>query len=61
MGPLEFVMKSALDASPHHPGFQTRLLYIVLNLAIPILLGIVLAWITRLVEKGLNLLLGVKR
>jgi hypothetical protein len=61
MGTLEFVIKSALDAAPHHPGFQTRLLYIVLNLTIPLLLGIVLAWITRFIEKGLNLLLGVKR
>jgi hypothetical protein len=61
MGALEYVIKIAVDAAPQHPGFQTQPLYILLNLAIPIMLGIGLAWITRLIEKGLNRLLGEKR
>ena len=61
MGALEYLIKSAVDAAPHHPGFQTHPLYIVLNLTLPVLLGMVLAWITRYIEKGLNRLLGEKR
>lgn len=61
MGALEYVIKMAVDAAPQHPGFQTQPLYILLNLAIPIMLGIVLAWITRFIEKGLTRLLGEKR
>jgi hypothetical protein len=61
MGVLEYLIKMALDAAPQHPGFQTQILYILLNLALPIMLGIVLAWITRFMEKGLLRLLGEKR
>ncbi len=43
------------------PDFKPRPLYILLNLALPIMLGIVLAWITRFMEKGLHRLLGEKR
>ena len=60
MGVLEYLIKTALDAAPQHPGFQAHPLYILLNLAIPIILGIVLAWITRFIEKGVNRLLGEK-
>jgi hypothetical protein len=61
MGVLEYVIKLAVDAAPDHPGFQTHPLYIILNLTIPIMLGIILAWITRFIEKGLAQLLGEKR
>ncbi len=61
MGVLEYLIKMAVDAAPQRPGFQTRTLYILINLALPILLGIVLAWITRVMEKGLLRLLGEKR
>jgi hypothetical protein len=61
MGVLEYLTKLAVDAAPHHPGFQTHPLYVVLNLTLPVLLGIVLAWITRFMEKGLARLLGEKR
>ena len=61
MGALEYVIKLAVDAAPHHPGFQTQPLYMVLNLTLPILLGMGLAWITRFMEKGLTRLLGEKR
>ncbi len=60
MGVLEYVINLAVDAAPHHPGFQTQPLYIVLNLILPILLGIILAWITRFIGKGLTRLLGGK-
>jgi hypothetical protein len=61
MGALENIIKIAVDAAPQHPGFQTQPLYIVLNLTIPIIIGIGLAWITRFIEKGLTRLLGEKR
>ena len=61
MGILEYVLKTATDAAPQHPGFQTQPMYILLNLAIPILLGILLASVTKLLEKGLTRLLGEKR
>ena len=61
MGVLEYLIKMAVDAAPRHPGFQTQIPYILLNLALPIMLGIVLAWITRFMEKGLLRLLGEKR
>jgi hypothetical protein len=60
MGALEFVIRLAVDAAPHQPGLQTQPLYWVLNLALPIFLGIILAWITRFMEKGLTHLLGEK-
>ena len=58
MGVLEYVLKTATDAAPEHPGFQTQPLYILLNLAIPIILGLLLASITKLIEKGLTRFLG---
>jgi hypothetical protein len=61
MALLEYILRTATDAAPHHPGFQTQPLYVVLNLATPLILGIVLAWVTKLIEKGLNCLLRDKR
>jgi hypothetical protein len=61
MGVLETILKAATDAAPHHPGFQTQPLYILLNLVSPLVVGILLAWVTKLIEKGLNHLLGDKR
>jgi hypothetical protein len=61
MGVMEYVIKTAVDAAPQHPGFQAQPLYILLNLVLPIILGIALAWITKLIEKALNRLLGEKR
>jgi hypothetical protein len=60
MGVMEYLIKTAVDAAPQHPGFQAQPLYILLNLTIPLILGIGLAWITRFLEKGLNRLLGEK-
>jgi hypothetical protein len=61
MGIIEYVLKTAADAAPEHPGFQTQPMYIILNLAIPIILGILLASVTKLIEKGLTRLLGDRR
>jgi len=58
MGVLEYVLKTATDAAPENPGFQTQPMYILLNLAIPIILGILLASINKLIEKGLTRFLG---
>ena len=60
MGVLEYLISTAVDAAPQHPGFQAHPLYIILNLSIPIILGVGLAWLTRIMEKGLNRLLGEK-
>jgi hypothetical protein len=61
MGPLRDALKMVIDAAPQQPGHQTSLLYILFNLIIPITLGILLTWVTKLLEKGLTLLLGEKR
>ncbi len=61
MEALETLIKLAIDAAPQNPGLQIQPLYVVLNLALPILLGIILAWLTKLVEKGLTRLLGERR
>ena len=61
MDVLEYILKTATDAAPHQPGFQTQSLYIILNLVSPLILGTLLAWVTKLMEKGLNHLLGNKR
>jgi hypothetical protein len=61
MGVLDYILKTATDAAPHHPGFQTQPLYIVLNLVSPLIIGIFLAWVTKGIEKGLNFLLGDRR
>lgn len=61
MGPLGDTIKMVVDTAPQQPGIQTNILYILFNLAIPITLGILLTWITKLIEKGLTLLLGERR
>jgi hypothetical protein len=61
MDVLDFILKAAIDAAPQQPGFQAQSLYIIFNLISPLVLGILLAWVTRLIEKGMNHLLGNKR
>jgi hypothetical protein len=61
MGVLDYILKTAIDAAPQHPGFQAQSLYIIFNLVSPLILGILLARVTKLIEKGLNQLLGNKR
>jgi hypothetical protein len=61
MGVLDYILKTAIDAAPQHPGFQAQSLYFVFNLVSPLIIGILLAWVTKLVEKGLNQLLRDKR
>jgi hypothetical protein len=61
MGVLEYVIKTAINAAPQHPGFEDPALYLILNLTVPIGIGIGMTWITRLLEKGLIRLLGEKR
>jgi hypothetical protein len=61
MDVLDFILKAAIDADPQHPGFQAQSRYIIFNLFCPLILGILLAWVTKLIEKGMNHLLGNKR
>ena len=61
MGAIETLIKMITDAAPQKPGLQIPPLYILFNLALPVLIGIPLAWITKLIEKGLTRLLGDKR
>jgi hypothetical protein len=51
---LEILLKKAVEAAPQPPGFQTHPIYIVLNLSIPVVLGIFLVWVTKGIEKGLT-------
>ena len=61
MKALETLIRMVTDAAPQTPGLQMDPRYILLNLALPILLGFPLAWTTKLLEKALNRLLGEKR
>lgn len=61
MGALDFVLKIVTDAAPEQPGFQASPTYILLNLAVPLILGILLTWITQLIEKGLVHFFGERR
>ncbi|MBA4392960.1 MAG: hypothetical protein C0407_05355 [Desulfobacca sp.] len=61
MGVLEFLLKIVTDAAPQRPGFQTSPWYILLNLAVPLILGILLSWITQFIEKGLVHFFGERR
>jgi hypothetical protein len=61
MGVLETLIKTIIEAAPRYPGFQPPFLYLLMNLVLPVLLGMVLAWVTKLMEKGLIRLLGEKR
>ena len=61
MDVLGVVLKLAMDAAPKHPGFQIFPMYVFLNLACPVLLGIILSWITKPIEKGLSRLMGERR
>lgn len=61
MGVLESLLKIVTDAAPERPGFQASPLYILLNLVVPLILGILLTWITQLIEKGLVHFFGERR
>ena len=50
-----------LHAAPSAPGRETPLPYLLLNLFLPLLLGTILAWLTRWLEKGLLRLMREKR
>jgi hypothetical protein len=61
MGLLEEAIKAVISAAPQRPGNQISTLYLLLNVVLPIILGVLLTWVTKLIEKGLTLLLGGKR
>jgi hypothetical protein len=61
MGALEYLSNIAVDTARQEPGFQAHPLYVFLNLLIPVLIGLLLSWIVKFVEKGMNLLLGERR
>ena len=58
---INTLLKLILDAAPLHPGWRPPFSCLLMNLFLPVLLGLILAWVTRLVEKGLISLLGGKR
>lgn len=50
---IEYLIGIASDGLPTQKGFQSRPLYIFLNIAIPVLIGLLMGWIIKLVEKFL--------
>ncbi|MEW6186317.1 MAG: hypothetical protein AB1585_11330 [Thermodesulfobacteriota bacterium] len=57
---INTLLKHIIDAAPLHPGWRPPYPYLLMNLFLPVLLGLILAWLTRLIEKGLISLLGEK-
>ncbi|OGQ00086.1 MAG: hypothetical protein A2Z51_02740 [Deltaproteobacteria bacterium RBG_19FT_COMBO_52_11] len=50
---IEYLIGIASDGLPTQKGFQSQPLYIFLNIAIPVLIGLLMGWIIKLVEKFL--------
>lgn len=46
--------KLALDADPRQPGFQAQGWYLLTNLVLPILMGVILIGPVKWIEKILN-------
>jgi hypothetical protein len=61
MGLLEEAIKAVIAAAPQRPGNQISTLYLLLNVVLPIILGVLLTWVTKLIEKALTLLIGARR
>jgi hypothetical protein len=58
---IDNLLKLIIDAAPTHSGWRPSYSYLLMNLFLPVLLGLILAWVTKLIEKGLTGLLGEKR
>jgi hypothetical protein len=52
---LEYLLKIAADADPMKRGFQAQPLYTFLNIAVPVILGILLGSLMKIIEKMLRI------
>jgi len=50
---IEYLIGIASDALPTQKGFQAQPMYIFLNIAIPVFIGVLMGWIIKFVEKVL--------
>jgi len=55
MSPFESLLRMAADADPMGRGFQAQPRYIFLNIAVPVVLGILLGALTKVIEKMLRI------
>ncbi|NSW55004.1 MAG: hypothetical protein HPY44_03240 [Armatimonadetes bacterium] len=51
---LKFVADISLDAQPDLPGFQARPLYVVLSVVAPLIFGMLVSQVLRVVETVLE-------
>jgi hypothetical protein len=52
---LEYLLRIAADADPIKRGFQAKLMYIFLNIVVPVILGILLGSLMKIIEKMLRI------
>lgn len=52
---LEYLLSIAADADPVEKGFQAQPMYIFLGIVIPVVLGILLGSLIKMIEKVLRI------
>lgn len=55
---IDWLQSLGRDADPAHPGFQARLLYIVVCAAMPVLIGVLVGVGLRAIERIFGIELG---
>ena len=50
---IEYLIGIASDGLPTPKGFQPQPMYIFLNIAVPVFIGLLMGWIIKLIEKFL--------
>ena len=55
---IEWLQALARDANPNKQGFQAQYLYIVVSVAMPVVMGAIVGFGLRLIERIFNVELG---
>jgi hypothetical protein len=55
MSPFEYLLRLAVDADPIKRGFQAKPMYIFFNIVVPVILGILLGSLMKIIEKMLRI------
>ncbi len=55
MRSFEYLLRIAVDADPMKRGFQAQPLYLFLSIAVPVILGILLGSLMKIIEKMLRI------
>jgi hypothetical protein len=55
MSLFEYLLTVATDADPMERGFQAKPMYIFLNMVVPVILGILLGGLLKMIEKMLRI------